>query len=36
MLAKNSDGTLTKITISDTKSGYKLYKPIELNPEDYK
>ena len=35
-LAKNSDGTLAKITISDTKSGYKLYKPIELNPEGYK
>lgn len=36
MLAKNSDGTLAKITVSDTKSGYKLYKPIELNPEGYK
>lgn len=36
MLAKNIDGTLATITISDPKSGYKLYKPIELNPEDYK
>lgn len=36
MLAKKSDGTLATITITDPKSGYKLYKPIELNPEEYK
>ncbi len=36
MLAKKSDGTLATIKIRDPKSGFSLYKPIELNAKEYK